>query len=335
MKIQQFADACTTIEQAVKDIKEAVVDLPKPAPAPAFCRGWGQCAFPGKAETQPCCGCNEYEPDEHAPDSVELGDWRGYKLTWMVKPDGGYVCASRGIDTGAFRPGDKHLPVYGSAELCNALLTAYRRAVERKLAKLPAGWEWLMDEIPEEGDVTDVVYLGRSRHGFYIWPEVLARDETESRRRAAALGLVEDVRTDRAEAALKAATGKATYNFAECGACKLTEEVKRLTALLASPCTVCESFSQANIQLVREAETKDTEILRIRKGELALTKSRNMFKQSSIENANEITRLRGEIAEVWPVVDSMKKGHDDTYDSRGCRVCDWLTRNEVIYATRT
>jgi len=43
----------------------------KPKPA-LYCRGWGQCTSLAKAESQPCCGCSSYEPDEPAPEpSVE------------------------------------------------------------------------------------------------------------------------------------------------------------------------------------------------------------------------------------------------------------------------
>ena len=62
MKPAQFKNACDAIVQAVADIKDAVIDIPKPAPM--FCCRWGQCTSLAKAESQPCVGCASYEPDE-------------------------------------------------------------------------------------------------------------------------------------------------------------------------------------------------------------------------------------------------------------------------------
>ena len=38
---------------------------------PGACRRWGQCVSLAKAESQPCCGCANHEPDEPEPESVE------------------------------------------------------------------------------------------------------------------------------------------------------------------------------------------------------------------------------------------------------------------------
>jgi hypothetical protein len=43
---------------------EALADA---KPVPIFCRGWARCTSLAKQESQPCCGCANYEPDLPVP----------------------------------------------------------------------------------------------------------------------------------------------------------------------------------------------------------------------------------------------------------------------------
>jgi hypothetical protein len=62
---------------------------PAQQPVSMFCRGWGQCQHPAKAEAQPCCGCADYEPDQPAPVAATNGGKFGYWCEFCHHPDDG------------------------------------------------------------------------------------------------------------------------------------------------------------------------------------------------------------------------------------------------------
>lgn len=141
---------------------------------------------------------------EAAPALIELGDtWHGYTLEFY--PEHGvhaYIRESpvdMELDGAWWKPGWK---ISGARPLlCNALLTAYRRAVDWQKrygdcpgATWPKGWEWAITPMPTyfaKHHMTDQVWLGVDSHNplhTYPWP---LSGEAESKRRAAMLGLCE------------------------------------------------------------------------------------------------------------------------------------------------
>jgi len=129
-----------------------------------------------------------------APGPIALGEWRGWKLTFWPDVKTAWAYKDKAFE---FTVGESLLDY--PVEAVNALLIAYRRAVVAKLATIPAGWEWLMDEMPERGH-DPWVFLGwmpgnSPTHGgaFCRWPTYneTGDQQAESRRRAAMLGLCE------------------------------------------------------------------------------------------------------------------------------------------------
>jgi len=116
---------------------------------------------------------------------VWLGEWRGWKL-WYSRDDGRVGVERNGAVEMWWQPSIP-LMLDRPPEMVNALLTAYRRAVAAKLATVPAGWEWLRDEMPKNWP-TDVLWIG---HEPVILPGVERPtiSKEESTRRAALLGL--------------------------------------------------------------------------------------------------------------------------------------------------
>ena len=71
------------VPQLMADMLALLSDLPAPDSVnavDAFCRRWGQCTSLAKAESQPCCGCTDYEPDLPALDVKERLEKAGAKV---------------------------------------------------------------------------------------------------------------------------------------------------------------------------------------------------------------------------------------------------------------
>ena len=134
------------------------------------------------------------EQPKPAPGPVELGEWRGYTLLFYA--DAVKVCPSTATQWTHWIPGNSMAG--RSPELVNALLTAYRRAVERKLTTWPEGWAWAEREAPDwwVSVYGSHVYLGEDDTEILCcWPIGAAKGtpmwNSESARRAALLGLCE------------------------------------------------------------------------------------------------------------------------------------------------
>ena len=168
----------------------------------------GMCQVLGLISIQCCVGRRLVDP-QYAPGPVELGEWRGWKLGYITKTNAARIRKTDGPWLG-WIPGSGCLASAPPEEI-NALLAAYRCAVDRGLATWPKGYECLAGEMSDwwrDHHVTDKVFLGFTSPNndfYYAWPCTCDRFAAESRRRAALLGLCE------AQPAEKSAEGQVVW----------------------------------------------------------------------------------------------------------------------------
>ena len=281
--------------------------------------------------------CENFREAKSLP--VDLGEWRGWKLTW----EGSYAFAHKGGNTQqGFQPGVTKFGDWVTPECANACLTAYRRAVARGLATWPAEFlPWAKDEIPEDWCLASTaVFLGvNARILNAIWPETSTEDMPESTRRAALLGLCdakpapEKSATDQlTEAGVTEVNGFSRVNFAD----------GKSIAYLGSDKKV--NLFQWGLPLPRAVAvlraSQETYCSGCKEGQAA-EKAMQMFyakcnhlsaKDNQLAAATaEIARLKGEIAEAYRHLHELAgvllpHGND-------CKTCSdrraWLARNKA------
>jgi len=229
------------------------------------------------------------EQAQPAPGPVELGEWKGIQLFWL--DDFVHISGeTTSVRAQHFKPG---VSLVCTKPLeTNALLTAYRRAVERKLATWPKGWEWAKDEIPDWFEPTRGVWLGERGDGNVGWitnSRIIYTDPNhqfrtggtfacedrkegycdhchELRRRAALLGLCE----------------------AQPGACRRWGQCVSLAKAESQPCCGCANHEPD------EPEPESVEE-RLRRELADMTKAKDVYRNQMFKNS-EAYRKGGRMA---------------------------------------
>lgn len=263
-------------------------------------------------------------PVKVKPSVTDLGEWHGYNLNYYPDRWVHADMVDMELEGAWWKPGWKVMGARPYPLLANALLTAYRRAVERGLAMWPEGWEWMavpMSAPFEKHHTADQIWLGVDQYDplhEYPWPMSC---EAESKRRAAMLGLCEPQSAPVADVEARA---EVEARLEKAGA-KIIYSNGRIAGKQGQHLALYDADGTTNLCLYDLTLARAEAALRASRGEIwggngvLAEDHRNTIAAKNIE----IARLKGEIAEA-------RKGDVDIQEAARIILRDKREKMELI-----